>query len=247
MAAAALTISTVAPIAAEPAFEVASVKTSQPCSTPLSRRQLIDPQPGSLTIHNARFASCVSWAFNLAEYQISGQSWINSERFDIVAKTSGPVKESELRLMLQALLVERFHLSTHRETKELSVYSLVVGKNGHKLRRSGEDGPIEMAGPGATVLRRVPIAQLAEMLSGPMQAPVLDRTGLTGFYDFTFDMSRYFEIKPGADRPQQLALADIAAAFVTGVQEQLGLKLESGKAPVEMLIIDRADKSPEGN
>ena len=148
--------------------------------------------------------------------------------------------------MLQALLADRFKLTFHRQTKDLPVYALTVGKNGHKLHESEGDGPGSIK-PNklGVVAQRTTLAEAADLLSQPLQTPVVDMTGLTGRYDFSIDLAPYIsgDLRrgPGDQAP------DIIAIAMTAIQEQLGLKLEPRKAPIEMLVVDHAEKVPTEN
>src|SRR5215469_4730848 len=110
-------------------FEVASVKRSQPGG----RGTSVGTDPGRLTIRNATLKFCIGWSYGVKDYQISGPGWLDSEHFDIVAKAERGALEGRLRLMLQAVLTDRFKLALHRETKELPVYALTVVKEGAKI------------------------------------------------------------------------------------------------------------------
>jgi uncharacterized protein (TIGR03435 family) len=167
-------------------------------------------------------------AYHLTAYQLSGgPGWLDSDRFDLEAKAEG-ASENQLRQMLRTLLAERFQLVLHRETKEMPVYALIVGKNGPKFHEWKEGDPLPAFGSGghAENFRDVgTIQRLADVLSaGPdLGRPVLDKTGLKGVYLF------YVEWDAGED-------------FLPAMQQQLGLKLESQRDPVDTLIIDHIDK-----
>jgi len=202
-------------------------------------------------------------------------NWLNSERFDIEAKVDSSVGSEFRKLsfdkrtlqeqhMLQALLADRFRLSLHRETRELPVFALIIAKNGPKFQEAkpGDtypDGIKDMHGKGhGNVMRMrrgqligqgVHIADLVQMLSQlQLGRIVLDQTGLTGKYDFnlqwTPDMDQApREALPGADNAS--GPASSGPSVFTAIQEQLGLKLESRKAPVEVLVIDHVEKPSE--
>jgi uncharacterized protein (TIGR03435 family) len=167
-------------------------------------------------------------AYHLTAYQLAGgPGWLDSDRFDLEAKAEG-AGENQLRQMLQTLLAERFQLVLHRETKEMPVYAMAVGKNGPKLHEWKEGDPLPAFGSGghAENFRDVgTIQRLADVLSaGPdLGRPVLDKTGLKGVYLF------YVEWDAGED-------------FIPAMEQQLGLKLESQKDPVDNLVIDHIDK-----
>lgn len=242
-----------------PAFEVASVKISEPggMGGEGSRKANLQAEPGSLNIRNLTFRSCVSWAYRLKDYQVSGTGWIENERYDIVAKAAGTAQEDDLRKMLQTLLAERFKLACHRETRELPVYILTVDKGGLKMKPSegpGESSFQPVKGPHrlAISVSHTSVAQFADLLgSGPLQAqPVLDETGLVGAYDFAIDIGRYLDLSQGHDGDGVRSPMDrstIENAVIMALREQLGLKVESKKHPVDMKVIDRAEKVPTEN
>jgi uncharacterized protein (TIGR03435 family) len=224
---------------ASPKFEVASVKVSKTGDVQEDRED-IRSSPGALTVRHASLKSCIKWAYDLNDFQISGPRWLSSDRFDIVAKAASPAKEEQLRLMLQTLLAERFKLALHRDRKEAQGYVLVIGKGGPKFHESKGEGASTMT-PGrfGFVAQRISTAQLAEYLAIPFRRPVLDLTGLTGRYDIALDLT----IHAGSEvRPE-----DMASLVLSAVQEQLGLKLEARKGPVEIFVIDHVEKTPTGN
>jgi uncharacterized protein (TIGR03435 family) len=241
---------------AQAAFEVASVKANASARSGAegSTREVIESPPGSLTMHNVSLRTCVKWAYGLRDYQLQAPAWLGSERYDIAAKAAGAAAVDQLRLMLQALLAERFKLTAHRETKELTVFALAVAKSGPKLRAAkatgrgrelgDAEGSMKPSG-GALVFRNYSMAELAERLSARpfnMARPVVDRTGLTGRFDFGMKFSdNDAELKRTMERME----AD-QSSFASALND-LGLKLDPQKAPVEILIVDRADKVPTEN
>ncbi len=232
--------------AAAPAFDVASIKSTRASATREGgRRERIEAVPGSLIMGNVRFQTAVRWAYHVQEYQVMGPGWIGEERFDIVAKAGSPVPEADLRLMLQTLLAERFHLAVHRQTKEMSAYVVTVGKNGHKLQESQGEGAMDVkpAGPMVATIQRADLDELASMLSQPLQAPVVNMTGLKGRYDFKVDMAPYITPEVTSAKSPM----DLIGVGITAMQEQLGLKMESKRVPVDLVVIDRAEKSPIEN
>jgi uncharacterized protein (TIGR03435 family) len=199
-----------------------------------------------VTMRNVTLSACIQWAYSVRDYQVSGPGWLTEDRYDITAKAVGAVPDDQLRLMLQALLAERFQLTLHRQTKELQSYALVVGKNGPKLKESTSEGATNIQrsrqGLGVTV-ERATMAQLAEALSQVLRVPVFDNTGLTGRYDATLDVMAYIplDVKPGDPPPDLISIA------ITALQDLLGLKLEARKTPVEILTIDHAERAPTEN
>ena len=125
-----------------PAFDAASVKpnTSHPVNGEGRPRTAVNASPGSLNLQNMTLSQCIQWAYNVPGFQVTGPSWIESERYDIVAKAAGPAPNDQLRLMLQTLLKERFKLTFHRDRKDLPGYALLVAKGGPKLHESATEG-----------------------------------------------------------------------------------------------------------
>jgi uncharacterized protein (TIGR03435 family) len=241
---------------AAPAFEVASVKPSAPGTR---GRSILRSPGGRFTATNAPLRDLVQNAYGVQDFQISGRpTWFNTERYDIVAKAEGDVSVAQSRLMLQTLLADRFNLALHRETKELPVYVLVVAKNGPKFSQSkpgeseSDTGFRTSAANGPVTARKVLISEFAKVLSGELGRAVLDRTGLTGYFDFTFQWAPDSNRTPPGDGDGGRAVDTVPPPDTTGpslftaIQEQLGLKLEPSKGPVEILAIDHAEK-PDAN
>jgi bla regulator protein blaR1 len=160
----------------------------------------------------------------------------------------------QLRQMLQTLLADRFQLKLHRETRELPVYALVVAKGGPKLQPSKSANNLQMTsgGAGEMTFQGSPISTLAIVLTWMTGRPVLDRTGLTGNYDFTLkwapdedQMQRYRAANAGSPGNAAPSSDPGAPSIFTELQEQLGLRLESTKGPVETLVVDHAEKPSE--
>lgn len=236
-----------------PAFDVASVKPDKTGTNegPGRGRELTRTSPGSLAMQNIRLNSAVVWAYDVKPYQVSGPDWINQERYDIAAKAAGPAPDADLRLMLRTLLADRFGLTFHRETRDLPVYALVVAKGGIKFHESATTGEMVMTparGKLAIEAQRASIAQAVDLLTRPLQRPVIDMTGLTGRYDFKFDLSSYLgDMEPGTGVTKPIGVSDVMDILISALQEQLGLRLEARKAPIDMLIIDHAEKVPTEN
>jgi bla regulator protein BlaR1 len=215
-----------------PAFEVAAIKPSKPGSTGSS---ILWDMSGRLTVENASLKRLIWSAYDVRDFQIvGGPPWLDSGTFDIVAKPEGPTNQDQKRAMQQKLLADRFHLKLHRENREMPVYELLVAKPGFKLREAanprhgiaGRANAIESNGSN--------IAALAETLARKLRRTVLDKTGLTGFYDYKLE----FSLDPATD-------GTALPSIFTALQEQLGLRLESAKGPVEILVVDHAEKPSE--
>jgi uncharacterized protein (TIGR03435 family) len=245
IATAAIATAVIATAQPQPAsFAAASIK---PAVVAIGReggnRSRIQHTPTSLTMSNVTLADCVEWAYGLAPFQLPGAR-PGSDSYDILAKTDAPVEVGQLKAMLQDLLAKRFQLAIHRESKLLPVYELVVAKGGPKLPKANvpSDGPVHTADSlprvenGAFVFANASLPEFAEMLAKlrGIDLPVVDRTGIAGNFDMVLKSA------PAAARE-----ADTAALFAL-VQEQLGLKLVSAKAPFEIVIIDHAGK-PSAN
>jgi uncharacterized protein (TIGR03435 family) len=239
------------------------------------------PDPERVTYRNVWLRIILTQAYGVKPGEISGPSWLDSERYDITAKVPAGASKQQLQLMLQNLLAERFKLKLHRETRMVPVYELVVGKNGPKLTLTKgnaptptqpppnktiaadkEGFPILPAGVGSFQWVRnghVFITAKGQSLSlvtnaleqqgldvdaaGLATSRVVDKTGLTGKYDFHFDFARRQE-EAGAKFDSQV---DRGPSVFSAVQDQLGLKLELKKGPIEFLVIDQVDKVPIGN
>jgi uncharacterized protein (TIGR03435 family) len=216
------------------AFEVASVKRSPPDAQQGSQSKL---DPGHVTFTGATLQALIRRAYDVKNYQISGPDWINTDRYEISAKFPAKYGVDQIVVMLQNLLADRFKLTIRRDTKEMPVYALVLGKGGLKNARETE------IGPGGTSLNRgkltatkINMARLAETLSGQVDRPVIDMTGLTAIYDLTLEWA-----------PDQTAASENGPDIYTALQQQLGLRLEPRKAPMEVLVVERAERSPTEN
>jgi uncharacterized protein (TIGR03435 family) len=202
----------------------------------------MDTSPGHFAMRNVPLRYCLEWAYNLQDYEISGPDWIKSdERYDIIANAPGPASNDQMRPMLQRLLTERFQMKLHWEKRELSVYALVLGKGAPKLKAAAPDGPPELSGGASgAFFHNQPISRLTFLLTRRLDRPVLNLTGLNAIYDFTLDISGLPSGRPQAEE-------NPGPSIFTAVQEDLGLKLEAQKAPIDILIIDHVEKLPTEN
>jgi uncharacterized protein (TIGR03435 family) len=219
---------------------VASVKLTQHGRTAdgWSHSSIDIPSPGSFAATNASMEECIRWAYDVKEYQISGPEWLNSDAasYDIDAKAPAGATRSQIKLMVQSMLAERFKLALQRETRMLPVYELVTAKNGPKLQPGSGGGNDGISSSGGSVkARTVTMAFFAATLSRYIGTPVFDKTGLSGAFDFNMEYA-----------PDDRGNSDKPSVF-TAVQEQLGLKLQAAKGPVEVLVIDHAEKVPTEN
>ncbi len=224
-------------------FEVALVKRATSGANPGDIPRNMDTSPGHFAMFNVPLRHALEWAYNLKDFEVSGPDWIKTEeRYDIVAKAAAPVTDQQIRLMLQALLIERFQMKTHTEKKETSVYVLLPGKGAPRVKpASGSDAPSISGGTAGTSFHNQPISRFTFMLTRRMGRPVLDLTGLEGAQDFTVDLSGL-----GFNGNPPPAESTGPSVF-TAVQNDLGLKLEARKQPIDILIIDTVNKIPTEN
>ena len=219
-------------------FEVASVKPSGPNDQFLYRLQ-----PGGRYIANAQTLKLlVANAYSVPLYRVADvPGWGDSDKFNIEAKVGIPLRpwpdsNEQLSQMLQSLLEQRFRLVVHWEMRQEMIYSLVIAKGGAKIKAAAEsENPGFDGGPGLMRSMAVPLAYLAGNLSTVLGRTVLDKTGREGKFDYTLSYAPE-GAPPDDDRP----------SLYTALEQQLGLKLESTKGPVEFLVIDHAEK-PDAN
>jgi uncharacterized protein (TIGR03435 family) len=234
-----------ASVPAQTTFDVVSVKPSDPKNLNMTMR----PGADSFTITGASLKILIRYAYDLNDFQVEGASeWMNSARFDVIAKMDAPsaktsstsaeedaAEEKLMERRLQSLLADRFQLRVHKHTKEMPAYALVVAKGGSKLQPSTNNTGFTSR-KGLLMCKGTSMDSLASMLSNMENRIILDQTKLTGNYAFTLQWAPDDATNPNADLP----------GLVTAIQEQLGLKLVPTKSPVEMLIIDQAER-PSAN
>ena len=229
------------------------------------------PDPSQIAFTNVTLMSVLLRAYDVKSYQAAGPDWLLSERYDIAAKIPPGATMEQFHLMLQNLLADRFHLALHHETRQLQGYELVTGKGAPKLKPSTETGPNveptsapktdikgfpQLAAPGLVLMegirgravvsfltaRAQPLSALAETLSKEFRMPVIDKTGLTGRFDFTLEFAPQAPGALPADSQDESA-----PNLISAIPQRLGLKLESKKIPVDVLIVDSADRIPTEN
>jgi len=309
-----LAVSSVAqsPTAPALAFEVASIKPAGPLNPQMIASGKMNVgmkvDKAIVSIGSLAVSDLIRIAFKIKSYQLSAPTWLNQERFNVQAKMPDGATEKDVPEMLQALLIERFQMKFHRETKEHSILALVVGKGGHKMKDAPPDvEPIKADAPpakGETVIKtggtqirmsgdiqgkgmaisagpngnmkmnmieggrmrmefeKVAMPTFAEMLTRFTDRPVIDMTGLTGNYQVAVEVAMEDLMKmaraagapvpmgggPGGEsaKPADAASDPSGNSVFTSVQ-QLGLKLEQRKAPVELIVIDKIEKTPTEN
>jgi len=283
-------------------FEVASVKPAAPPSADGrmffgSRGGPGTPDPGQITWTNATLKTLLTIAYDVKNYQVNGPGWIDTERYDIIAKVPEGATKEQVGVMWQNLLKERFGMVVHHESKEFQVDQLQVARGGSKLKETtldpnapppppptgppqgppkmDKDGFPEMNGPGLMMMiqmgatgapvghmvaRAQTLSQLATTLGMQLNRPVVDQTGLTGKYDFNLeympDLSRmppppggppgFVGPGPASGAPAGDA-SEPGSNLAAAIQQQLGLRLVSGKAKLDVVVVDKAEKVPTEN
>jgi uncharacterized protein (TIGR03435 family) len=256
-------------------FEVASIKPSPPPEGMFVRTTFNGgpgtPDPGTFRCENCSLTMLIMRAYDLKDYQFSGPGWADSTRFNISAKIALGTTKEQFQEMQQSFLADRFKFTFHREKKELAVYELVVVRAGPKFKESAkaappaDDGPPPLPpGPPKTDAGGFPVlppgrgplmmvlanghatmrsaeesmAEFAGRLADQVRRPIADQTGLKGKYDFTLN---WVIEGPGysTDEP--------GPTIFQALQDQLGLKLESKKGMVDMLVVDHVEKTPTEN
>jgi uncharacterized protein (TIGR03435 family) len=248
------------PPVVRPAFDTFEVATIKPTPADWTGGRFIRMQSAHQFIaRNHSLKTLIMAAYNLSPKAISGvPEWSDAEHYDIVAKTPGDLRPDldQQMAMLRALLTDRFRLAFHREQKEMPIYALTVAKGGPKLKEStvpsepAPEGPPALAfviSPQGVSLpaRSATMGELASVMQrAALDRPVIDQTGLSARYDFDLewlpDETQFggLGLKPNPENPKP----DLFAA----VQQQLGLRLEGTRAPVETLVVDHSEK-PSAN
>jgi uncharacterized protein (TIGR03435 family) len=214
---------------------------------------------GRINAKNVPLRFLIRSAYRVRDFQITGgPAWIDAVRYDVTAKAIEGVPQDQLPIVMQAMLADRFKLILHRETKELPVYRLMAAKQGIKLSESKaacvESAPGQpntcgtiVTGVNGLNAEKIDMKQLANGLSGILARNVIDKTGFTGAFDVHLKFARdeatagLTAIRGPGCGPAQSALDPAAPSIFTALQEQLGLRLESAKGPVEVLVIDHAE------
>ncbi len=290
-------------------FEVASIKPAAPQEMGRMMVQM-GGDPGRIDFKNVSLRDMVRQAYDVKDYQVNAPDWMSSVRFDVQAKYPPDTPREIRNVMLQNLLADRFGMKVHKESKELPIYSLVVGKNGPKLKKAedkpappngpaaitapappppsggpaaggssggsfSKSGPIGPGGrgpggPGMIMMRMdggkfhltgngMTLAGISDLLARQVGRPVFDNTGITGNYDVDLEFKpeegmggmKGMPAMPhgdgGGEARGPAPDAVEAPSIFTAVQDQLGLKLEGKKGPVETVVVDHAEKVPTEN
>jgi uncharacterized protein (TIGR03435 family) len=229
------------------------------------------PDADRIIFTNVTLMSVLLRAYDIKPYQTRGPDWLSSARYDITAKIPPEATKEQFNFMLQRLLASRFQLVLHHETKQLQGYELIRGNTAPKLKPSTEAGPDveptdapktdangfpQLSAPGLLLMegtrgtavvsfvtaRAQPLSALVELLSKEFRLPVTDKTGLNGRFDFTLE----FAPRVPGDLPVE-ATDEAVPNLISAVPQQLGLKLDPKKIPVDIVVVDSADQTPTVN
>ena len=231
---------------AQTAFEAASIKPSRMDQ----QSHLIRPSAGGLTAQSFPVKNMITWAYQVKDFQVvGGPSWMGSDYFDVDAKAPGKASPAELQAMMQTLLKERFKLALHHETREQPIYALTVAKGGPKIQPMkpddcvprGTDLPsgkgagdfcgVQGLGNGLLLANKATMPNVAKIFELAVGRPVVDHTGIAGEFVIHLKFAPN-DAPPDSDLPN----------LFTAVQEQLGLKLEPARGPVDVVVIDSIEK-----
>jgi len=236
---------------ANPAFEVATIK---PNNSGIEGKG-IGVNGHQITTRNTSVSDLITFAYGIHARQITGgAAWIDTDKFDLQGEpdVEGAPNDRQVKMMFQKLLADRFRLTFHRDKRELSVYTITVGKTGPKLTAStGDPGGLPtlgLRGLGKVFARNASMADLAQLMqTTALDRPVVDQTGLKGRYDLTLnwtpDESQFHG--RGGQAPPPPANVEPDPDLYTAIQQQLGLKLDAVKAPADVLVIDHVEKPSE--
>jgi uncharacterized protein (TIGR03435 family) len=222
---------------AAPKFKVASIKPN----TSTGQSSSINIDHVEIFVRNSTLHSIVQYAFSTRSFGVAAPDWLSTTRFDVTARFAAGTSRAECKAMMQELLIERFKLETHRETKRLQGYAITLAKSEPKIRPVEDTGGRNAdTGGDRFKMEQVSMAQFAGQLTGRLGQPVEDATRLKGV--FTFNLT--YTPERGLD---ENSAQDSGPSIFTAVQEQLGLKLEARKIPVEILVVDHCERVPTEN
>lgn len=215
-----------------------------------------------MTFTNYSITNMLTLAYALKSYQLTAPAWMNDKeaRYNIEARVRPGATKEQANEMIKSLLADRFKLVLHRETKEMPVRVITIAKGGPKLKEASDD-PASRATIGRVLMSRTgsqriaakgkTIEDLADALSTPTLGPVLDKTGLTKKYDFIFEYAASAENlsrlrQQGIAAPAEDALPEFPE-LPRAIQEQLGLKTDATKGPIEIFTVESVAKTPTEN
>jgi uncharacterized protein (TIGR03435 family) len=223
-----------APVCAQE-FEAAVVKVHPPSN--LAERSGIEDTPGLIRFENLSLKAYIEIANGVKDYQFSGPDWLNGVRFDITARPPAGYQRGQFPALLERLLADRFQLAVHREPREVAGYTLQVARSGLKLPEAAGARGYFTVRPGLISGTQVAMHELVGALAGRLGRPVVDGTGLTAKYDVKLEWT------PDAEASS----AEFGISLFTALQAQLGLQLSARKVTLEVVIVDRVQKTPTEN
>jgi uncharacterized protein (TIGR03435 family) len=229
----------------QPAFTVASVKPGE------QAKPMVMVDPGRLTLNNITLQSLITRAYGVKFYQVSGPDWTANNTYSIAASMPADTPEATVWQMLQTLLTERFQLKIQHTTREMPVYAIVPAKGGPKLKPAeGGELSVHFTGGGLTA-KNATLEQLGNLLGKMVDRPIVNQTELPGKYDFTLTFTPDAMLGPGMSKlSAELGASKTEStgpSIFTAFQEQLGLKLDPRKAPIEIFVVESALKVPTEN
>ena len=239
------------PGAAKLEFEVASIKPSPPPDFDKGFTVSMTGGPGTdspelFRCVNLSFKGLVTQAYSTTSFQVQAPDWMSSQLFDISAKVPAGTTREQFKVMLQNLLIDRFKLAVHRESKNQAKYDLVVARDGPKLKNAVEDPAVGRSRPALPTGRvgryrpRETMESFAAYLTSYLGKFVSDGTGLKGEYEINLSWVQ-------EDSRGLLDVSDSGPSLERALQEQLGLQLKTTKGPVDFLVVDHAEKLPSDN
>ncbi|HJZ95855.1 MAG TPA: TIGR03435 family protein [Candidatus Solibacter sp.] len=215
-------------------FEVAAIKPS----TARDGGSRWSSNNGRLTLENNSIKQIIMGAYSLQEYTYSGPAWLEAERYNVDAKADEKVDRDTLLQMVQTMLADRFKLKFHREQKLVSGYAMVVAKSGLKVKPVDGEGSSMSSNDTKLTAKHVDMPRIAVFASRVLGQPVIDETGVKDSFDFVLEFER-------RQRTESDPNAPALPTLFTALSEQLGLKLEPKKVPLDVLVVDHAERPTE--
>lgn len=241
-------------------FEVASVRPAAPTTGHFQYHMTMRIDGGRAVMSNASLVDLIGTAYRVKAFEISGPSWMSTEKFDIIAKLPDGSTAEQVPEMLQSLLAERFKLTIHRAPKDLPGLALVVGKKGPKLKvsppeeASASSGWSRSFGQDGTMhidARNLTMPALADLVARFLDYPVKDMSEIKGSYDMGLDFSSE-DLRTGSRTSGVLAAgpagdSDSSTSLVFASLEKLGLKLERRRLAIDAIVVDQLERAPTAN
>ena len=222
-------------------FEAASIKPYNAGPGPSSMRITA----GHVSMQNVSLKKMILNAYGIPDdrrYAVIGPDWLDGESFDMEATFPAETPQAQIRPMLQSFLANRFKMVAHRDTRQLPNYTLVVAKGGSKITPDEAGQAQTGGGMGNFTATKITMAHFTDLLARVAGLPVVDQTGLAGVYTFTLKWDPAASLNVSTE-----STPASGASIFTALEEQLGLHLQSGKGPVEVVVIDSMEKMPTEN